>query len=508
MVATSANATRFSTRNRKSEREFAQTTTDWSPHGGNPVGFAQEVVQPQSPSGGIEEEGFFLPLGDLFLPVHALLALNELQQVVTQQNLDPCSWEPITFGHDSSSQVPEGELKGKVLEGRSESCKTETKDPANTVGEVSCTGHPSPPDFGLRTRLTPPFSSLCVSMVGSPQVETREVSLLVEPRTAAKRTQGKDEGRGCAARYMVAEACSSPLGEEQGSDYTPETHAEYFLHSLTAHWAHKRSSTQYPPADGLKLDQRNPGHTTSSASSLPAKGRAEACGREGVSIVEILPGTPFPSLSNFAEIRRTRARLGRSVVQQAERTPRILSSDLLAQSENTISKAPVVKPNQRRQEKENPCLSTPPVPCKHHSPHPNANPSSKQMLEKRSDAKDVAIGMIVTHNPWRMPPMEGSLVPLPQESAIEIHPSQATESGDEEEEEEDSYLTSPSSPPTKLAASPTIPRRGYGSGPHPNLRLTLTVNSSRTGASKKGDRESQEPSPACVRATKTNHDCS
>ena len=59
MVATSANATRFSTRNRKSEREFAHTTTDWSPHGGNPVGFAQEVVQPQSPSGGIEEEGFF-----------------------------------------------------------------------------------------------------------------------------------------------------------------------------------------------------------------------------------------------------------------------------------------------------------------------------------------------------------------------------------------------------------------------------------------------------------------
>ena len=95
MVATSANATRFSTRNRKSEREFAHTTTDWSPHGGNPVGFAQEVVQPQSPSGGIEEEGFFLPLGDLFLPVHAFLALNELQQVVTQQNLDPCSWEPI-----------------------------------------------------------------------------------------------------------------------------------------------------------------------------------------------------------------------------------------------------------------------------------------------------------------------------------------------------------------------------------------------------------------------------
>ena len=115
---------------------------------------------------------------------------------MTQQNLDPCSLEPIPLGHDSSSQVPEGELKGKVLEGRSESCKPEMKDPANTVGEVSCTGHPSPPDFGLRTRLTPPFSSLCVSVVGSPQVEKREDSLLVEPRTAAKRTQGKDEGRG------------------------------------------------------------------------------------------------------------------------------------------------------------------------------------------------------------------------------------------------------------------------------------------------------------------------
>ena len=44
-------------------------------------------------------------------------------------------------------------------------------------------------------------------MVGSPQVETREVSILVEPRTAAKRTQGKDEGMGCASRY-------SSFGEE------------------------------------------------------------------------------------------------------------------------------------------------------------------------------------------------------------------------------------------------------------------------------------------------------
>ena len=138
MVATSANATRFFTRNRKSERDFAHTTTDWSPHGGNPVGFAQVVVQPRSPSGGKGEEGC---LGDLFLPVHALLAPNALQRVVTQKNLDPCSLEPITLGHYSSSQVPKGELKVKVLEGRSESCKTSTKDPGKTVGEVSCTGH-------------------------------------------------------------------------------------------------------------------------------------------------------------------------------------------------------------------------------------------------------------------------------------------------------------------------------------------------------------------------------
>ena len=112
MVA-AKNATRFSTRNRKSERDFTHNTTDWSPHGGNPVGFAQEVVQAQSPFGSIEEEGFFLPLGDLFLPFHALVALNELQKVVTQQKLDPCSWEPIPLGHYSSSQVPkEGESSG------------------------------------------------------------------------------------------------------------------------------------------------------------------------------------------------------------------------------------------------------------------------------------------------------------------------------------------------------------------------------------------------------------
>ena len=33
-------------------------------------------------------------------------------------------------------------------------------------------------------------------MVGSPQVETREVSILVEPRTAAKRTQGRTRAGG------------------------------------------------------------------------------------------------------------------------------------------------------------------------------------------------------------------------------------------------------------------------------------------------------------------------
>ena len=52
--------------------------------------------------------------------------------------------------------------------------------------------------------------------------------------------------------------------------------------------------------------------------------------------------------------------------------------------------------------------------------------------------------------------MEGSLVPLPQESAIEAHPSQATKSRDEEEEE-DSYLASPSSPPRNLQPVPQFP---------------------------------------------------
>ena len=117
MVATSANATRFSARNRKSEREFAHTKTDWSPHGGNPAGFAQEVVQPQSPSGGTEFEGFFLPLRGCFSPRSRLVGTQ--QAATSRDTTKPRSVQlgayslRALFEQPSAQRRTEGESYGR-----------------------------------------------------------------------------------------------------------------------------------------------------------------------------------------------------------------------------------------------------------------------------------------------------------------------------------------------------------------------------------------------------------